>query len=478
MDTLPSTPSPLPTKRPAAAEASAPAQRKARAAEGETEKTGQTSAAGFSKLLQAAAQPESVDATALNGLAAVADPNQALAPLPSLMPVQPQAQWSADLPPAVAGGVGDPSGQEMGDISMTMMVGDATWTVQSLVGQTARLDQAADVALRNGSHVQARLDAGDPLGLMRSAAQTALGAAAAQVPVVAQGVAQALGGGVVQAAAQGDVAGVAAWNAVSDTAQSVVDAIADAVKSDDGDALSRGDRSGEGRVSLQGQWVATDRQAQPAEVMQRLLGQMSQFLSATGATDAAGLRRSGSKSGDDAAASAQDAAAVSSGAGIGGGTGRLMDNAVAQAAASQHASHGDAQGAQAEPDMAFWMNSRQQRAEMVLDRDGEPVRVQVTMEGSTAHVTFRSDEQSTRSMLDASVAQLRDMLASQGVELAGVQVDAQASGNQQGGSSAAQEAFMPEGARRVRLQSAAGVEQAVGLPRAGGGSRQSVDIFA
>ncbi|MEG0045052.1 MAG: flagellar hook-length control protein FliK [Comamonas sp.] len=474
MDTLPSTPSPLPTKRPTAPEAPTPAQRKARAAEGESEKTGQTSVTGFSKLLQAAAQPDSVDATALGGLAAVADPNQALVPLlPSLVPVQPQAQLPADI----AGGIGDPSGAEMGDISMTMMVGDATWTVQSLVGQTARLDQSADVALRNGSHVQARLDAGDPLGLMRSAAQTALGAAV-QVPVVAQGVVQALGGGVMQAAAQGDVAGAAAWNAVSDTAQSVVDAMADAVKSDDGDALSRGDRSSEGRVSLQGQWIATDRQAQPAEVMQRLLGQMSQFLSATGATDAAGLRRSGSKSLDDAAASAQDAAAVSSGAGIGGGTGRLLDNAVAQAAAGQQTSNGDAQGAQAEPDMAFWMNSRQQRAEVVLDRDGEPVRVQVTMEGSTAHVTFHSDEQTTRSMLDASVAQLRDMLASQGVELAGVQVGAQAGGNQQGGSSAAQEAFMPEGARRVRLQSAAGVEQAPSLQRAGGASRQGVDIFA
>ena len=156
-----------------------------------------------------------------------------------------------------------------------------------------------------------------------------------------------------------------------------------------------------------------------------------------------------------------------------------MDNAVAQAAASQQATNGDTQGAQAEPDMAFWMNSRQQKAEVVLDRDGEPVRVQVTMEGSTAHVTFRSDEQATRSMLDASVAQLRDMLASQGVELAGVQVDAQGSGNQQGhSSSAAQDAFMPEGARRVRLQSTGGVEQATGMPRSSGASRRGVDIFA
>ena len=472
MDTLPATPSPLPTKRPAAPEASTAAQRKARTAEGESDKTGQTSVAGFSKLLHAAAQPDSGDASALDGLAAVVDPSQTLG-LPSLLPLQ--SPVSLDM---TTEALGDAASAAAGATPMDLMAGDAAWTIQSLVGQTARLDQSGDVALRNGSHVQARLDAGDPLGLMRSAAQTALGAAA-QVPVVAQGVAQALGGGVTQAVAQGDVAGAAAWNAVSETAQSVVDAMADAVKSDDGDALSRADRGSDGRVSLQGQWTAVDRQAQPAEVMQRLLGQMSQFLSATGATDAAGLRRSGGKSVDDATASAQDAAALSSGGGIGAGTARLMDNAVAQAAASQQATNGDTQGAQAEPDMAFWMNSRQQKAEVVLDRDGEPVRVQVTMEGSTAHVTFRSDEQATRSMLDASVAQLRDMLASQGVELAGVQVDAQGGGNQQGNSSsAAQDTFMPEGARRVRLQSTGGVEQAAGMPRSSGASRRGVDIFA
>lgn len=475
MDTLPATPSPLPTKRPAAPEASASAQRKARTAEGESDKAGQTSAAGFSKLLQAAAQSDGGDAQALDGLSAAADPGQALG-LTSLLPLQ------SAVPVDMTGGLGDAAGvagTAMGDMPMELLAGDAAWAIQSLVGQTARLDQSGDVALRNGSHVQARLDAGDPLGLMRSAAQSALGAAG-QTPVVALGVAQTLGGGVMQAVAQGDVAGAAAWNAVSDTARSVVDAMADAVQSDTGDALSRADRGSEGRVSLQGQWTAVDRQAQPAEVMQRLLGQMSQFLSATGATDAAGLRRSGGKSVDDATASAQDAATLSSGGGIGAGTARLMDNAVAQAAATQQATNGDTQGAQAEPDMAFWMNSRQQKAEVVLERDGAPVRVQVTMEGSTAHVTFRSDEQATRSMLDASVAQLRDMLASQGVELAGVQVDAQASGNQQGGASAGQQAenFMPEGARRVRLQSLGGAEQAAGVQRSQGSARQGVDIFA
>lgn len=455
METLPSTPAP--GKRATAAEGLAALQRKPRAAEGDSDSAGQTSAAGFSRLLRAAAQPEASDAALTDLGATGADPSLGLMVQQTLP--QPEVAVEGDA------------------TSMTLMVGDAAWTVQSLVGQTARMDQSADVAVRNGSHLQTRMDAGDPLGLMRSAAQSAQGAAS-QVPVVAQGVAQALGSGVMQAVAQGDVAGAAAWNAVSDTAQSVVDAMADAVKSDDGDALSRGERGSEGRVSLQGQWTATDRQAQPAEVMQRLLGQMSQFLSATGATEAAGLRRAGSKSVDDAAASAQDAAAVPPGAGIGAGTGRLQDNAVAQAAAGQQTSNGDAQGAQAEPDMAFWMNSRQQRAEVVLDRDGAPVRVQVTMEGSTAHVTFRSDEQATRSMLDASVAQLRDMLAAQGVELAGVQVGAQGSGSSQGGSSGAQEAFMPEGARRVRLPSQAGAEQTPGLQRAGSGSRQGVDIFA
>ena len=135
----------------------------------------------------------------------------------------------------------------------------------------------------------------------------------------------------------------------------------------------------------------------------------------------------------------------------GAGTARLTDGAVAQAAASQQAGNGDASSPEAQPNLAFWMNARQQRAEMVLDRDGQAVRVQVMLEGNAAHISFRSDEQATRSMLDASMAQLREMLAAQGVELAGVDVDAQSAGGE-GSGATAERGFAAQGSRQVLLR--------------------------
>lgn len=359
--------------------------------------------------------------------------------------------------------------------------GAAQSVMQSLVGQTAQLDQSGDVAMRNGTHLQARQEAGDPLKLSHQGQQPAALAThfAGATPVVAQGVvtqadagSQAAGAGLQLG--QGAQAGVAA-SVLAQTAGQVLGDVAAAMKMD-GDVLQRGDRAGEGRMALDGQWVVPDRQAQPTEAMQRLMGQMSQFLAATGAPEAAGLRRSGSKSGDGSDSTVGDAAAAHGY--LTGGSGRLMDSAVAQTAASQQA--GDAQSAHAEPDMKFWMNARHQRAELVLSRDGEPVRVQVALDGNTAHVTFLSDAQATRSQLDASLSQLRDMLAAQGVELAGVQVQTQAGGGQQAGGDRQQSAFMPDGAQRVRLRGGVALEGVVPQIAAGHAARtaQGVDVFA
>lgn len=455
MESLSHTPTPV--KRSQASDAMAPAQRKPRAGDGLSDPAADAAAVdGFSRLLQAAGMPEAVSSAAAGLAAAMTAPPA-------------ETSETTALPSEAADGA----------LALGMLNSDAGWNLQSLVGQTAQLDQSADVMVRNGTHIQARLDAGAPSGLLHSAAQ-ALQDAAAAVPVVAQGVAAAAGSatGMGQAAAMADV-GAAAWNAAGDAVQSLADAMADATVAEDGDALSRMDRSTEGRVALQGQWVAADRQPAPAEAMQRLLGQMSQFLSATGATDAAGLRRANGKATDELVAGAAEGAAVSAGTGVGAGMGRLLDSAVAQTAAGQQAGQTGADQTAAEPDMAFWMNARQQKAEVVLDRDGEPVRVQVMMEGNTAHVTFRSDEQATRAMLDASVAQLRDLLASQGVELSGVQVGAEAGGQSQADAQGARgDGFMPEGARRVRLQSGALQEQVAGLPRQIGAARTGVDVFA
>lgn len=440
---------PTPVKTPAASDNQA-VQRKNRPQEGAVD--GGTAAAGFASLLQSAAVQE-VD----------------VAPLANLMTAQSAAN------------AGEAQGLSEADIAASMLspdvlaqqaaeVLDPVWSVHSLVGQTAQLDRGADAALRDGSHAQNQRDAGLFSGGAGSLATAAL--AAAQVPVAAQGViGTAVAGALVPLAndAGGAAAGAQRLSSDSGAEPLALDASGTA------DAVPRGERSGEGRLALQGQWTAVDPQNRPGESMQRLLGQMTQFFASQGGVGTGELQRAaGKKESGSTALTGAEAAAVYGGS----GTGRLTENAVSQAVASQQAQNGEPQ---AEPEMTFWMNSRQQRAEMVLEQGGEPVRVQITMQGSEAHVTFLSDAQGTRSMLDASLAQLRDMLAAQGVELAGAQVRTQADGgsNAQSESSGQQDGFMPAGARRMRVQAAEipGAESGLrlGTGRAGGAG---LDVFA
>lgn len=426
----------------AAASESAGAARKVR---GESAETGDTSASGFSRLLQAAGLPEgegSVSALmdgAQDALELPRDDGAAL--LGAGVPVSADAAW---------------------------MPGELAASIQSLVGQTTRLDQAADIAVRDGTHVQARLDSGDPLGLGRMTRQSHV--AQGDTPVVAQGVAAGLQA-AAPAVATAVAAGVGLVAQGTGVVQTVVDAMGDMAAAVTDDSAGS-ERHSDGRVSLQGQWIAADRAQPPVEAMQRLLGQMGQFLSASGMTDNGGGKRRGTGSSTDS----ESVAGVGEGAGLlpGQSGGRLTENAVTPAAAGQQAGSADTQ---AEPEMAFWMNARHQRAEMVLDRDGEPVRVQVNLQGNEAHVTFHSDAEATRTMLDASVAQLRDLLAAQGMELAGVQVKTQADGGGQAqGGPAQSDEFMPAGARCVRLQ---GGEEGSALPIAGSRvAARGVDVFA
>ena len=48
--------------------------------------------------------------------------------------------------------------------------------------------------------------------------------------------------------------------------------------------------------------------------------------------------------------------------------------------------------------------------------------VSISLSGNEAHITFRSDQSQTRDLLDSSVAQLREMLLNQGLELSGMTV--------------------------------------------------------
>lgn len=324
----------------------------------------------------------------------------------------------------------------------------------SLVGQTALLDDRADAALQNGSFVLAQQAAGraSPAG-WGGQPHVAAGQA---VATVAAGVQSALPW-VAEGGAAAAVVKVAteAAGLVEDGLQAVPDLVQPDTP------------ASEGRVNLLGAWKLEDPQAIPSPTLQRVIGQVEQWAAAgAGLQPKATERAEGSKSGQDAVAGMSAAQ--------GSGT-RLTENAVRETQQAQDAQW-EAQADVPVEDMRFWLQGKQQRAEVVLDQDGQNVRVQVSVRGNEAHVTFQADQQYTRAVLDNSLAQLREMLEQQGVALAGVSVQAQTADGQQAGAGAQErgDAWAPQGAARIAQ---------VAVPDAGGSGAQrprsqGLDVYA
>ncbi len=272
------------------------------------------------------------------------------------------------------------------------------FSLASLVGQTARMDSAADAAQRDGRAPVSEDGATGPAALPMGAGQSAV---AASLPA---------------ASAQAGV----------DTHTNADVSLADA-------ALVP-----ETAVPPQAQSTAALAQAgaeraAPPPGLAALLAQME----AVPAAAAPGL----------AAAAAPAAANAAVGTGTSPvGTVGLSDTA-AQGPAEVPEQVVPTDAALAQPDealadslseqVAFWVQQKTQRAEMTIDRHGQPVKVQVVVTGNEAHVTFRSNEQQTRDMLDASTAQLRELLEQQGLTLAGVTVQTADAGRQGAGDASA-----------------------------------------
>ncbi len=126
--------------------------------------------------------------------------------------------------------------------------------------------------------------------------------------------------------------------------------------------------------------------------------------------------------------------------------------------------------------VAYWVNQKTQNAELTLNRDGQPVEVSVSLSGNEAHVTFRSDQAQTRELLDQSMAQLRDLLRSEGLVLSGMSVGTSA---RDGAGAQGGDAGQPrgrDGARQAQVLSSAPVGTA-SLARDGSGPDRTVDIF-
>lgn len=334
-------------------------------AAGEDDSSG--SKLGFSQLLADVA-----------GLSLVASPGEAVDPAAGAA-----VEWSGLTPQAMA---------EAGMFSLA-----------SLVGQTARMDGAAEAAQRDGRTPQSGDGATGPAALPMGAGQRAAGQPAA-APGLQTHQSKGADAGAGTALAQGAAA-------TQDTSTSP---------------------QAPSTLSLTQAGGGAERSTPPPGLA-ALLAQMEAVPVA--AADRAAAPLSGAVG---------SAAAADTGASPGGTVGLADTVAHAPAEGAEAAPAADAvlsppDEAQADAlseQVAFWVQQKTQRAEMTIDRQGQPVKVQVVVTGGEAHVTFRSNEQQTRDMLDASTAQLRELLEQQGLTLAGVSVQTADAGRQDSGASA------------------------------------------
>lgn len=106
--------------------------------------------------------------------------------------------------------------------------------------------------------------------------------------------------------------------------------------------------------------------------------------------------------------------------------------------------------------VTYWLTDSLKNAQLTVDHEGQAVDVRVSLTGNEAHVAFRSDQAQTRALLDAHIADLRDLLLREGLQLSGVTVDAQDAGK----SSPDRQHPSREG--RQTVQVAAAVERGLG----------------
>ncbi|OIQ67149.1 flagellar hook-length control protein [mine drainage metagenome] len=82
--------------------------------------------------------------------------------------------------------------------------------------------------------------------------------------------------------------------------------------------------------------------------------------------------------------------------------------------------------------VTHWVTHGVQNAELTLDGLGsEPVQVRISLHGDQAQIDFRSNQADVRLALEGAGAQLKSMLSSEGLQLAGMSVGTSGKGSQQ-----------------------------------------------
>lgn len=135
------------------------------------------------------------------------------------------------------------------------------------------------------------------------------------------------------------------------------------------------------------------------------------------------------------------------------------------------------------PDIAqqfhYWINADVQKAELQVDgMGGEPVQVQISLNGNEAQVVFRTDQAQTRELLGHAMDTLDQMLRAQGMALGGGWVGASG-----GRGQSSQGQYAPPAPRSAGVSGVAGVRVSpqglvTGLPLSvTGRNAQGVDCF-
>ncbi|TXD16986.1 flagellar hook-length control protein FliK [Extensimonas vulgaris] len=128
--------------------------------------------------------------------------------------------------------------------------------------------------------------------------------------------------------------------------------------------------------------------------------------------------------------------------------------------------------------ISYWVHQTTQNAEMTVDQGGAAVQVSVSLTGNEARVHFMTDQAQTRALLDANMAQLRELLQGQGLVLTGTSVGTPAQGQGQAAGGQAQEQTAPGRPGRAQgLVVAAPASSGAGL-RTRVDVRRALDVFA
>jgi flagellar hook-length control protein FliK len=85
--------------------------------------------------------------------------------------------------------------------------------------------------------------------------------------------------------------------------------------------------------------------------------------------------------------------------------------------------------------VSYWVTHGIQNAELTLDGfGGDPVEVSISLNGDQAQIDFRTNQTDVRQLLESATADLKELLAGEGLQLAGLSVGLTGGGSAQSGS--------------------------------------------